>query len=110
MIAAAEDLNHPLRVVRGGLAPGEWRSVIEVDRPQVVVEAIKRAEDSDAVIVRLYESWGGRCRVVLRTSLPASRAYLCDLVERDREEVPVSDGRIELEVSPFKVLTLKLVP
>ena len=109
VIAAAEDLNHPLRVVRGGLAPGEWRSVIEVDRPQVVVEAIKRAEDSDAVIVRLYESWGGRCRAVLRTSLPASRAYLCDLVERDREEVPVSDGRIELEVSPFKVLTLKLV-
>ena len=109
VIAAAEDLNHPLRVVRGGLAPGEWRSVIEVDRPKVVVEAIKRAEDSDAVIVRLYESWGGRCRAVLRTSLPASRAYLCDLVERDREEVPVSDGRIELEVSPFKVLTLKLV-
>jgi len=110
VIAAAEDLNHPLRVVRGGLAPGERRSVVEVDRPQVVVEAIKRAEDSDAAIVRLYESWGGRCRAVLRTSLPASRAYLCDLIEREREEVPVSGGRIELDVAPFKILTLKLVP
>jgi alpha-mannosidase len=110
VIAAAEDLNHPLRVVRGGLGTGERRSVIEVDRAQVIVEAIKRAEDSDAVIVRLYESWGGRCRAVLRTSLPASRAYLCDLLERERDEVPIRGGEIELEVGPFKILTLKLVP
>jgi alpha-mannosidase len=110
VIAAAEDLNHPLRVVRGGLASGDRRSLIEVDRPQVVVEAVKRAEDSEAVVVRLYESWGGRCKAILRTSLPASRAYLCDLLERERDEVPVRNGQIELEVGPFKILTLKLVP
>jgi alpha-mannosidase len=107
VIAAAEDLNNPLRVVRGGLAE-ERRSLVQVDTPQVVVEAIKRAEDSDAVIVRLYESWGGRCRAHLQTTLPASRAFLCDLLERNREEVSMHDGMIELELSPFKILTLKL--
>ena len=110
VIAAAEDLNHPIRVVRGGLASGQRRSLIEVDQPQVVVEAIKRAEDSDAVVARLYESWGGRCRARVRTSLPASRAYLCDLLEREREEVPIRDGTLEVDVGPFKILTLKLVP
>jgi alpha-mannosidase len=110
VIAAAEDLNHPLRMVRGAMPEGEQRSLIEVDTPQVVVEAIKRAEDSDAVIARLYESWGGRCRARLRTSLPVGHAYLCDLLERERQEVAVRDGVLELEVEPFKILTLKLEP
>jgi alpha-mannosidase len=110
VIAAAEDLNAPLRVVSSGLMAGERRSLIEVDTPQVVVEAIKRAEDSDAVVVRLYESWGGRCRARLRTTLPAGRAYLCDLLERDRSEIPIQDGELSLEFGPFKILTLKLAP
>jgi len=110
VIAAAEDLNNPLRVVRGGLSMGVRRSLVEVDAPQVVVEAIKQAEDSDAVIIRLYEAWGGRCRARVNTSLPASRAFLCDLLERDRDELAVRDGQLDLELEPFKILTLKLVP
>src|SRR5438094_6427209 len=89
VVAAAEDLNAPMRAVHGGLGPGARRSLIEVDTPQVVVEAVKAAEDSDAVVVRLYEAWGGRCRVRVRTSLPVSKANLCDLLEREREEIEV---------------------
>jgi alpha-mannosidase len=110
VIAAAEALNAPLRVVSSGLDAGAERSLIEVDTPQVVVEAIKRAEDSDAIIVRLYEAWGGRCRAGLRTSLPAKRATLCDLLERERSEVSVRDGELDLELGPFKIVTLKLEP
>jgi len=110
VIAAAEDLNAPLRIVRGNVPAASSRSLVEVDMPQVVVEAIKRAEDSDAVIVRLYESWGGRCTARVRTTLPASRAFLCDLLERNRTEVAVRDGVVELDVTPFKILTLKLEP
>ncbi len=110
VIQAAEDLNAPLRMVRTNLPAGRSRSLIEVDTPQLVVEAIKRAEDSDAVIVRLYEAWGRSCTARIRTTLPASRAFLCDLLERERVEVAVHEGVIELELSPFKVLTLKLKP
>jgi alpha-mannosidase len=108
VIAAAEDLNVPLRAVRSGLNARDRRSLIEVDSPQVVVEAIKRAEDSDAIIVRLYEAWGGRCRTRVRTTLPANRATLCDLLERERTEVAVRNGELELELTPFKIVTLKL--
>jgi alpha-mannosidase len=108
VIAAAEDLNAPLRVVSSRLDAGAQRSLIELNTPQVVVEAIKRAEDSDAMIVRLYEAWGGRCRARIRTTLPARRATLCDLLERERAEVDVRDRELELELAPFKILTLKL--
>ncbi len=109
VIAAAEDLNAPLRVVRGNLA-GRRRSLVEVDTPQVIVEAIKRAEDSEAVIVRIYEAWGRPCHALVRTTLSTSRAYMCDLLERNAEEVLVRDGVVELDLTPFKILTLKLEP
>jgi alpha-mannosidase len=108
VIEAAEDLNSPLLPAHGNLPSGSSRSLIEIDTRQVIVEAIKRAEDSDATIVRLYEAWGRECKVRLRTTLPASRAFLCDLLERNREEVVVVAGMIDLELTPFKILTLKL--
>jgi alpha-mannosidase len=108
VIAAAEDLNAPLRMVRGNLPAGERRSLVDVDVAQVVVEAIKRAEDSDATIVRLYEAWGGRCKARVHTSLPIARAFLCDLLERETDELHLNEGVIDLEVAPFKILTLKL--
>jgi len=110
VIQAAEDLNSPLRVVPTNLPAGMSRSLVEVDTAEVPVEAIKRAEDSDAVIVRLYEAWGRSCTARVRTTLPASRAFLCDLLEGNLEEVSVHEGAIELELTPFKILTLKLEP
>jgi alpha-mannosidase len=94
--------------MRSGLPPGQSHSLVEVSTPQVIVAAIKRAEDSDATIVRLYEAWGGSCRALIRTKLPARRAALCDLLERQRAEVAVHEGELELEFTPFKIITLKL--
>jgi alpha-mannosidase len=108
VIQAAEELSTPLRRVPTSLPAGSSRSLFQVDTPQVIVEAIKRAEDSDAVIVRLYEAWGRTCRVRIETSIRHSSAHLCDLLERDREEVPTDGTRLELDLAPFQVATLKL--
>jgi alpha-mannosidase len=105
VIEAAEELNTPLRAVPTNLPAGTSRSLIEVDTRQVIVEAIKRAEDSDAVIVRLYESWGAPCRARITTTLPARRITLCDLLERD-----VAECGLELDFTPFQIRTLKLAP
>jgi alpha-mannosidase len=99
VIEAAEELNSVL-----GLPPG----LVTVDTPQVRVEAIKRAEDSDAVIVRLYEAWGRPCHARITTALPHDRVALCDLLEREQAEVAMTGGRIELDLAPFKVVTLAL--
>ncbi len=108
VIEAAEDLNVPLRPAHGSLPAGVSRSLIAVDTPQVMVEAIKQAEDSDAVVVRLYEAWGRPCMAHVQATVPAARAYLCDLLERNQQEVSVHDGDIKLELTPFQIVTLKL--
>jgi len=96
VIEAAEELNAVL---------GAPRSLVTVDTAQVRVEAVKRAEDSDAVIVRLYEAWGRPCHARITTTLPARRVTLCDLLERERSETS-----LELDFRPFQVVTLKLDP
>ena len=110
VIEAAEDLNEPILLMHTDLPPGTKRSLIEVDTRQVIVDTIKRAEDSDAVIVRIYEAWGRPCHARVKTTLPAKRAWLCDLLERERSEVRVHDGMVDLDLTPFKILTLKLGP
>lgn len=108
VIAAAEDLNVPLQVERTGVAAGSSRAYFEVDTPQVAIAAVKRAEDSDAVIVRLYESWGGACRARLRTALPVRRATRTNLLEEELHEVGASEGLVDLELRAFEIVTLKL--
>src|SRR5215831_4641067 len=94
VIEAAESLNSVF-----GLPP----SLVWVDTRQVRIEAIKLAEDSDDVIVRLYEAWGRPCRARVETSLAYRHAFLCDLLERDRAETS-----LEIELRPFQIVTLKL--
>src|SRR5262249_16179912 len=96
VIEAAEALNAVFGVPNG---------LVAVDTPQVRVEAIKRAEDSDAVIVRLYEAWGRACTAKLTTSLPASPLWLCDLLEPER-----SGTSLGFDLRHFKVGPLKLAP
>ncbi len=110
VIEAAIELNQPLRIVPTNLPAGTSRSLIEVDTRQVIVDTIKRAEDSDAVIVRLYEAWGRPCTARLVSTLPASRIRVCDLLERNLFEIAVDEGACELVVKPFQVVTLKLEP
>ena len=56
VIAEAEHFNLPLSLLAG---QGEGR-VVSVDRPGVSVEAVKWADRSEAVVVRLCEVWGSR--------------------------------------------------
>lgn len=73
-------LNLPERVVPGA---GPVAPLIAVDEDAVVVEAVKLAEDrSGDVIVRLYESRGGRATATLAPAFPVTAAVESDLLER----------------------------
>jgi alpha-mannosidase len=108
VIEAARDLNSPLRVVNGRGSRSPHRQLFSLNTRQVILEAVKRAEDSDAVICRLYEAWGGRCSAQLKTSLPVRRAWRADALENERELLELRDGVVELSLEPFKIVTVKL--
>ena len=95
-------------------AAGAPEPVVSVDGDGegVTVEAVKLADDeSGDVVVRLYESRGGRARGVLRTGFPLAGAQVTDLLERplpDETAEIDGDGAIAVTLRPFQVLTLRL--
>lgn len=79
----------------------------------MVVEAVKLAEDrSGDVIVRLYESRGGRARATLTADFPVAAAVESDLLERplagSAVGVPTPEGRVPLVLRPFQIVTVRL--
>ncbi|MEU6853764.1 glycoside hydrolase family 38 C-terminal domain-containing protein [Actinacidiphila alni] len=84
--------------------------LVTVDHPDVVVETVKLADDrSGDVVVRLYESRGGRARTVLTAAFDAVAAQETDLLEQRLADHPHTAGRTPLTLRPFQILTLRLV-
>jgi alpha-mannosidase len=106
--AEAEAFNLPLDVVDGAHASAPTRSFVSVDRRGVSIEAVKKADTSDAIVVRLCEIDGGRGPVTLRVDAPFTRAARTDLLERDTGEVAVDGRSVTLTLHPFELVTLKL--
>ncbi|MBI5930507.1 MAG: alpha-mannosidase [Chloroflexi bacterium] len=72
------------------------------------LDTIKKAEDSDAIIVRLYEANGERGHWEISTNLPLKKVFHCNLLEEAEEELEWEEGMIPLDFTPFQIITLKL--
>ena len=99
--------NQPLIVFPTNKKPSQV-SFFSTSSPHVLIETVKKAEDSDAIVVRLYEAHGTRGTVRLRSSLPIKSITCCNLLEEEDVAMQWSDGGVDFEVTPFKIVTLKL--
>lgn len=100
-------LNLPLRAAVAPMVP----SLVTTGHPAVTVESVKLAEDrSGDVIVRLYESAGGRAAATLRVGFPVVRAQITDLLERPLREATADEHGLVLALRPFQILTVRLTP
>ena len=115
-INAAYAVNDPLLVVerRAGARASRQntlRPLVSTDRPNIIVETVKRAEDGRGVIVRLYESQRQRGEVTLHTGFDLASAWRVNLLEQSQEELTLNDGnRVSFFVKPYEIVTLRLVP
>jgi len=99
-------LNLPVRTVTGdrAIAP-----LFAVGSEQVVVEAVKLAEDrSGDVVVRLYEAWGARATTTLGLGFAHGKVVETDLLERTLAAADVTGDEVRLALRPFEVLTLRI--
>lgn len=103
---AAEAFNNPLRLI-----PGTFSNSMPftLETTGVALEAVKRAEACNDLIVRLWEAGAAQRRVTLRLDPSISRVEAVDLLERDAKRLEIeSDGRVSLTLKPFEIVTLKL--
>ncbi len=97
--------NLPVRTVQG---ERDVEPLITVSDPAVVVEAVKLAEDgSGDVVVRLYESRGGRAAAEITPGFEVREIGCVDLLERPVDGTGTFDGKT-LTLRPFQLVTLRL--
>ncbi|NUL02850.1 alpha-mannosidase [Streptomyces lunaelactis] len=102
-------INLPERRVSGDAAVAP---LVTVDNEAVVVSAVKLADDASGdVVVRLYESGGGRARARVTAGFEAVEADVTDLLERPLADAPkpeLADGAVRLMLRPFELVTLRI--
>ena len=105
VVAEAARFETPLRWAPGWAAP---RSFFEVDDPNLVLDTVKRAEDSDALVLRLYEAHGARGVARMRIGVPFAGARTCNLLEDPAEPVSRSGSTLEIPYRPHEIVSLLL--
>jgi alpha-mannosidase len=87
-------------------------SVLNIEPANVVVESLKKAEDSDEFIVRLYETDGKAANAVLRFNRRPERARETDMLEWDKYVKPksfsIEGTKVHVTVAPHEIKTIRV--
>ena len=106
-VAEAYKLNQPL-TVQTKTAAGREYSFAAVDHANVILETIKRAEDGDGTILRMYESENAYTKAKLTVHTDFTKAYICNLLEETEYETTVEGNRIDVVLKPYEVVTVRI--
>ncbi len=107
-VAEAYKLNQPLLVQSQAKALDAF-SYASVSNANVIVETIKRAEDGEGTVIRMYESENAYTKTKLTVNADFKKAFICNLLEETECEASVSGKQIEVVLKPYEVVTVKLV-
>ena len=119
MPRAAADFNHPLVVTAGsaeGHAGPASLSLFALDGDSAIhLDTVKKAEDSDDLILRLFEAHGGRAQATLSSAVGFRSAERTNFLEDSigdnsgLEVVAGSSGTtLKLDLRAFEVMTIRL--
>ena len=92
-------------------SPREYET-FRLEPDNLIVTALKKAERDDSLIMRFFETNGEPCRARLKLPRQIQSAVLADLLERDVDgdnRIEFKESRVELDVQPFEIVTLKLL-
>ena len=98
---------------------GEW-SFLQISEENIFADTVKKAEEGDDLIIRLYEAYGMRTRVHLVFPLFSDfDAAVCDLMEQTDQKTQsfvsetelVQKGQtLEFEMKPYEIFSIRLTP
>jgi alpha-mannosidase len=103
-VAEAEGFNARVRWAGRPITPGPLATV----EGGLVLQCVKRAEDGDALVLRLYEPHGGRGSARVRLARPVVAAHRTTLLEEPLEPADVHDGAIDVPFGPWEIVTLRV--
>jgi mannosylglycerate hydrolase len=115
VVEEAERLNVPMLIVQAGRHDGTLpraHSFLDVEPATIELSAVKKAEDRDTLVVRLFNPTDGGQDTTLTFFRDVAGARLLTLEEQpvDGDAVTVEGRKIRLHVGPKKIVTIELEP
>ncbi len=114
VVQEAYDLNCPAYCsILGGErhpSPDKTWSFLDVDQENVILDTVKKSEKGEDIILRMYEAYGKRCRVMVRLD-PTSYDTIseCNLMEEEEEgDFSLINGCLSFVIRPYEIKTFRL--
>ena len=92
---------------RGGDLP-TTASHYAIDNDSLILSSVKKAEDRDGLVLRLFNPTEETQEGTISFGLPVSKAWKANLIEKRGEELPLVGGALPLSVPKGKILTIEV--
>jgi alpha-mannosidase len=96
----------PLEKHRGSLAAEH--SFLQAQPDNIIVTALKKAEDEDSLVLRFYEWAGKDGEVILQLPRGAQSAVETDLMEKSIGPLALHHEKVTLHTKPYEIKTIKV--
>ena len=96
------EYNYPLEVYK----TKPTSPLFTINGKNVFIETIKKAENTDQIVLRIYEATNSFENVVLKVNDLITSVYESDLLENKISDNLLNNGEIELSFTPFEIKTL----
>ncbi|MGN0179444.1 MAG: alpha-mannosidase, partial [Monoglobaceae bacterium] len=109
IVKRAYAFNNPMIAREINNSDGELEqifSLVNTTSENIVIDTVKKAENNDNIVFRLYESQNIKGKVKLSFGVDVKKLYLCDLLENIEKEIEVKDNTAEMAVNNFEIVTL----
>ncbi len=84
--------------------------MVSVDQPDCFVEMMKKAENGNGYILRIYENRNTRTPMTVKLGFEISRVEECDLLERTLRPIETDGYRFKDFIKPYEIKTYRICP
>jgi alpha-mannosidase len=114
IVRRGQEFNNPLIAVAATAHKGELphsQAFLRVEPENVLVSAMKKAEDSDDIVLRCYESTGAGCiaKVTLSDVLAINAVHATDLLEKSQSELKSEATAFEAPIGAWAIESYMLI-
>ena len=92
-----------------GRNPAWEESILEVLGENVILETVKKAEDGEGIVVRLYEYQNQRGNITIKWNASLKSVYECDLLENNIKDIDAADKAFSFEIMPYEIKTFRII-
>lgn len=85
-------------------------SFAQVDQDNVTLETVKKAEDSNDLVLRVFEHANMRAKAKITFGIPVASVQSINMMEENPAPLVIEDNSVTLDLRPFEIVTILITP